>query len=200
MNKYFKFSAESDLGIGVQYIEFDEDNWPIRQAECYEDRWFNSNRRYHPELGGMGLCDQQLKASGMKIGISIDQQEFEEAWKLSNKQSFREKALEIHRKYYLDGALSAAAKSLLKKIIKDLGLDQASAQKILLEFEEHQEQVEEYRSAFVTELSDQLEFSPQQRRLLQELQAALGLDDAEIQQIEAQKPYCLVENHSEPLV
>ncbi len=85
MNKYFKFPAESDLGIGIQYIEFDDEGWPIRQAECYGDRWFNSNQRYHQELGGMGLCDQKLSAAGMKIGDSIDDREFELAWDLSDR-------------------------------------------------------------------------------------------------------------------
>jgi hypothetical protein len=27
MNKYFEFTVESDLGVSIQYIEFDEDNW-----------------------------------------------------------------------------------------------------------------------------------------------------------------------------
>ena len=85
MNKYFKFPAESDLGIGVQYIEFDDEDWPIRQAECYGGRWFNSNQRYHQELGGMGLCDQKLSAAGMKMGDRIDDREFELAWNLSTK-------------------------------------------------------------------------------------------------------------------
>jgi hypothetical protein len=83
MNKYFKFPAESDLGIGVQYIEFNDEGWPIRQAECYGERWFNSNQRYHQELGCMGLCDQKLSAAGIKIGDLIDAQEFEAVWKLS---------------------------------------------------------------------------------------------------------------------
>lgn len=85
MNRYFKFPAESDLGIGTQYIEFDEENWPIRQAECYGKQWFNSNEKYHQELGGMGLCDQKLSEAGMKLGKPINPQEFESAWKLSNK-------------------------------------------------------------------------------------------------------------------
>jgi hypothetical protein len=84
MSRYFKFPAESDLGIGTQYIEFDEEDWPIRQAECYGEQWFNSNQRYHQELGGMGLCDQKLSEAGMKLGSSIDAQEFELVWKLSN--------------------------------------------------------------------------------------------------------------------
>ena len=83
MKKYFKFQADSNLGVGIQYIEFDDDNWPIRQAECYGDRWFNSTRIYHKELGGIGLCDQQLTEAGMKLGDRIDAEEFGLAWNLS---------------------------------------------------------------------------------------------------------------------
>jgi hypothetical protein len=86
MNKYFKFPAESDLGIGIQYIEFDNDNWPIRQAECYGDRWFNSSHKCHQELGGIGLCDQPLTNPDMEIASIIDAQEFESFWALSNKK------------------------------------------------------------------------------------------------------------------
>jgi hypothetical protein len=100
MSRYFKFPAESDLGIGTQYIEFDEEDWPIRQAECYGERWFNSNKRYHQELGGMGLCDQKLSEAGMRLGSPIDAQEFELVWKLSsdalnnlNRQTFAEDLL-----------------------------------------------------------------------------------------------------------
>ena len=83
--KYYKFfDAESEFGEGLQYIEFDGD-WATRQVECYGDRWFNSNQRYHQELGGMGLCDQKLSAAGMKIGDPIDAREFESAWQLSDK-------------------------------------------------------------------------------------------------------------------
>jgi hypothetical protein len=85
MNKYIKFTVESDLGIGIQYIEFDDDNWAIRQAECHGGRWFNSSsEKYHSELGGISLFDQQLTEVGMKRGKSIDAREFELAWKLSN--------------------------------------------------------------------------------------------------------------------
>lgn len=87
MNKYLKFPAESNLGIGIQYIEFDDENWPIRQVECYGDRWFNSSQIYHQELGGMGLCDQQLTESDMEIAAVIDLNEFESAWKLSSQAS-----------------------------------------------------------------------------------------------------------------
>jgi UDP-N-acetylmuramate dehydrogenase len=87
MNKYFKFTVESDLGIGTQYIEFDEDNWAIRQAEYHDGRWFNSSlEKYHSELGGISLFDQQLTEIGMQRGKSIDAREFELAWELSNKK------------------------------------------------------------------------------------------------------------------
>jgi UDP-N-acetylmuramate dehydrogenase len=86
MKKYFKFPAESDLGIGIQYIEFDDNNWPIRQVDCYGDRFFNSNEGYHKELGCMGLCDQQLTLAGMKLGEVIEAEEFQLAWDLSNKK------------------------------------------------------------------------------------------------------------------
>ena len=33
----------------------------------------------------MGLCDQKLSEAGMKISDSIDAEEFELAWKLSDK-------------------------------------------------------------------------------------------------------------------
>ncbi len=88
MNKYFKFTIESDLGIGIQYIEFDDDNWAIRQAECHEGRWFNSSMaKYHPELGGIALFDQQLTELGIKRGKPVDAEEFESAWKLSTQSS-----------------------------------------------------------------------------------------------------------------
>jgi hypothetical protein len=86
MNKYFKFTVESDLGTGTQYIEFNENNLAIRQAECHEGRWFNSSRKkYHPELGGIALFDQQLTDLGMQRGEQIDAKQFESAWKLSNR-------------------------------------------------------------------------------------------------------------------
>jgi hypothetical protein len=87
MSKYLKFPAESDLGIGIQYIEFNEEGWPIRQAERYGARWFNSEQRYHPELGGMGLFEQKLSESGMKMGTPINAQEFDAIWELSNQVS-----------------------------------------------------------------------------------------------------------------
>lgn len=87
MNKYFKFIVESDLGNGIQYIEFDDDNWAIRQAEYHGGRWFNSSvEKYHLDLGGISLFDQQLTELGMQRGKPIDAEEFELAWDLSNKK------------------------------------------------------------------------------------------------------------------
>jgi hypothetical protein len=86
MNKYFKFPAESNLGIGVQYIEFSDSGWAVRQAECYGGKWFNSSKSYHEELTSSSLCDQKLTESGMQLGVPIDAQEFEDIWKLSNKE------------------------------------------------------------------------------------------------------------------
>jgi hypothetical protein len=82
-NQYYEFPAESDLGIGTQYIEFDKNLWPIRQCEIYNNRWFNSNNTYHPELGSGGLCDQQLTEEGEKLGNKITTEVFEEMWELS---------------------------------------------------------------------------------------------------------------------
>jgi hypothetical protein len=87
MNRYFKFPAESDLGEGYQYIEFNSKGWPVRQAECYGGRWFNSRKKYHQELDSVGLWDQRLTESGMKLGEVIDIKEFETVWKLSNQVS-----------------------------------------------------------------------------------------------------------------
>jgi hypothetical protein len=84
MNKYFKLEAESNLGIGVQYIEFNDVGWAVRQAECYGDKWFNSNKSYHEELTSSSMCDQRLTESGIELGDPIDAQEFETIWQLSN--------------------------------------------------------------------------------------------------------------------
>ena len=101
MNKYFEFTVESDLGLGTQYIEFDDANWAIRQAECHEGRWFNSSQeKYHPELGGISLFDQQLTEVGMQRGKLIDAEEFELAWKLSHEisaQTAMRPSIEVYR-------------------------------------------------------------------------------------------------------
>jgi hypothetical protein len=98
MNKYFKFTVESALGIGTQYIEFDEDNWAVRQAECHKGRWFNSfEKKHHLELGVIALFDQQLTELGMQRGKPIDAEEFELAWDLSNKKSLEYQLMHPNR-------------------------------------------------------------------------------------------------------
>ena len=83
MRRYLKFTSESKLGIGNQYVELDTDGWAIRQAECYGDRWFNSDQLYHDELGGFGLCDQQFLESHIRPEYIISAEEFALAWKYS---------------------------------------------------------------------------------------------------------------------
>jgi hypothetical protein len=42
MKQYFKHESESNLGLGIVYLEFD-DNRASRQVEIYGDKWFISN-------------------------------------------------------------------------------------------------------------------------------------------------------------
>src|SRR5260370_40964395 len=76
--RYFKHWAESGLGSGIAYIEFDGE-LPTRQVERYGDRWFSSIKRSHPELGP-GLSDRAFSESGLEPQDEIAQAEFEEAW------------------------------------------------------------------------------------------------------------------------
>ncbi len=78
MKRYFKHWAESSLGSGIGYIEFDGE-LPTRQVEKYGDRWFSSIKRFHPELGP-GLIESTLSDSGLEPQDEIAQAEFEEAW------------------------------------------------------------------------------------------------------------------------
>jgi hypothetical protein len=86
MKLYFKHEAESELGLGVVYLEFNG-NWASRQVEIYEDKWFLSNRDYHPETGGLSLCDQPLSEIGLGIEHEISQSEFEIVWNEALKKS-----------------------------------------------------------------------------------------------------------------
>ncbi len=76
--RYFKRAAESGLGPGVVYLEFDGE-WATRQVEVYGDRWFCSLQGYHPELGP-GLVDQPLSVLELRPQHEISEAEFEEAW------------------------------------------------------------------------------------------------------------------------
>ncbi len=76
--RYFKHWAESNLGSGIAYIEFDGE-LPTRQVEKYGDRWFCSIKRSHPEIGP-GLIESTLSESGLEPQHEISQAEFEEVW------------------------------------------------------------------------------------------------------------------------
>ena len=78
MKSYFKREAESDLGIGTVYLEFDGE-WAIRQVENYGEKWFRSDRQFHSEIGP-ALCDQPLSQLGLTFLDQISEDEFERAW------------------------------------------------------------------------------------------------------------------------
>lgn len=78
MKRYFKHTAESDLGSGIAYLEFDGE-LPTRQVEKYGDRWFCSIKRYYPEIGP-GLTDRSLSELDLEPQDEISQAEFEVAW------------------------------------------------------------------------------------------------------------------------
>jgi hypothetical protein len=45
MKRYFKHAAESDLGAGISYFEF-EDEWAVRQVETeFERIWEEAQTR-----------------------------------------------------------------------------------------------------------------------------------------------------------
>jgi hypothetical protein len=79
--KYFKQPAETDLGDGFVWLEFDGE-MPIRQVERYGDAWFSSREDYHPELGP-GLVDQPLSVLELGAEHEIDREEFQRAWEAS---------------------------------------------------------------------------------------------------------------------
>ena len=79
MKSYYKHEAESNVGIGVVYFEFDG-IYASKQLEIYGDRWFCShNTRYHPEIGP-ALCDQPLSVLGLTSQHKISREEFEDIW------------------------------------------------------------------------------------------------------------------------
>lgn len=78
MMLYFKHEAETDLGEGAVYLEFDG-NWVSRQVEVYGDKWFCSNKNYYTEIG-LALCDQPLGELDLGSEHEISQSEFEAAW------------------------------------------------------------------------------------------------------------------------
>jgi hypothetical protein len=81
MKRYFKRDAESDLGDGEVWFEFDGEQ-PVRQVERYGDRWFSSRSDHHPEIGP-GLVDQPLSVLELGSEDEIGAEEFEWAWEAS---------------------------------------------------------------------------------------------------------------------
>jgi hypothetical protein len=84
VKRYFKHEAESGLGSGIAYFEFDGEI-ATRQVEKYSDRWFSSSKDYHPELGP-GLTDRGFSEMGLGPEYEISQDEFEAAWNEALKQ------------------------------------------------------------------------------------------------------------------
>ncbi|MEH2198192.1 hypothetical protein [Nostoc sp.] len=61
------------------YLEF-ADNRASRQVENYSEKWFISNEIYHPETGGLALCDQPLSYLDLGEEHEISKNEFENIW------------------------------------------------------------------------------------------------------------------------
>jgi len=78
MRKYFRRAAESDLGVGLSFFEFDGER-AVRQVEIYGEQWFDSRTAHHPEIGP-GLVDQPLFDLGMLEEEEISAEEFETVW------------------------------------------------------------------------------------------------------------------------
>lgn len=85
MSRHFKRDAESELGQGVVWFEFDGEQ-PLRQVERYGDRWFSSRHEYHPEIGP-GLVDQPLSVLDLGAEQEITAEEFEAAWREAGEAS-----------------------------------------------------------------------------------------------------------------
>jgi hypothetical protein len=78
MKRYYQHDAESEVGLGVVYLEFDGE-WATHQGEIYGDRWFCSTKKYHPEIGPT-LIDQPLSTLELQPEQEITSEEFEAIW------------------------------------------------------------------------------------------------------------------------
>ena len=96
MKRYFKHEAESQIGMGWWWCEF-EDDWATRQVEAYGERWFwaddeHWNQLYPPDMD-MGLCNQPLSALfedwDLIEAYAISAAEFEEVWEIARRQDPR---------------------------------------------------------------------------------------------------------------
>jgi hypothetical protein len=78
MKLHYKHESEANLGEGIMYIEF-IDGIASRQVEIYGNKWFCSNKKYHPEIG-LALCDRPLSELNILSDCLISENEFEAAW------------------------------------------------------------------------------------------------------------------------
>jgi formylglycine-generating enzyme required for sulfatase activity len=99
-------------------------------------------------------------------------------------QEFRAKAA----RYYQDGAISPTERELLDIDRQTLGLGEPEAAVILqlvaAAYQQRQSNLERYHQLLVAELSGQESLRADQRVILQELQAAFRISDAEVEQVE----------------
>jgi formylglycine-generating enzyme required for sulfatase activity len=106
------------------------------------------------------------------------------AQKTESSQAFRSKV----EKYYQDSILSAGELELLNIEREALGLGETEAAEILqsvaVVYQQHQSNLEKYHRVLVAELAGKGSLRADQRVILQELQAALGISDSEAEQVE----------------
>lgn len=98
-------------------------------------------------------------------------------------QAFRAKAED----FYKDGVFSPGERALLDLERKRLGLDEPEAEAVLgavkSAYQQHQDDLEEYRQTMIAEWAGQDELRADQWELLQQLQTALVISDPEVEQI-----------------
>jgi formylglycine-generating enzyme required for sulfatase activity len=106
------------------------------------------------------------------------------AQKAKARQEFQTKA----ENFYADGVMSPTEQRLLNRAQQELGLEESEAKEILrvvaAAYQQHQDDLEDYRQTLIDELAGQDEFSADQRALLQQLQAEFKISDPEADQIE----------------
>ncbi len=75
MKTHYRHDAESELGVGMAYMEV-TDGWPTRQVEVYGESWRWADEE-HPEW----LADQPLEVLGLRDSDAIAPDEFERVWR-----------------------------------------------------------------------------------------------------------------------
>ena len=81
MKRYFQHEAESDLGEGMAYLEFNGE-WACRQVEVYGNQW-----RCADEAHDEWLADQPLEVVGLGAEHEISAEEFERIWREAMRRS-----------------------------------------------------------------------------------------------------------------